>query len=301
MELNEIRCILHKNSYFVEGNINNISIEQEMCLIFNKIYDLKIKFTESYNTLNSNLMVNNLPCVNYGGVNVKRENIYWFFRELLKFNEDENFKSGLIEKVILYDLQVCLNYFNYCHSYEKTKYIWKFFKFLYQPLRVFKTNSNDKNMLREITKSVGISSVYEALESVKNIFEKIENYLKDSSINEHYFTCMEILIYSAVKTVNRVISRNKIKTYQLNSFTYINKLSTALDNFIANQKVIKRDVLAPAEFEIPKFIHINNSFKKYLDIPVETEEEKKRTLIRKSVLSASFFMILVILKLTIRK
>ena len=51
----------------------------------------------------------------------------------------------------------------------------------------------------------------------------------------------------------------------------------------------------------PKFIFIDKSYQKYLDVPKETPEIKKRTLIRKTIISSFFIGLIILINFTHKK
>lgn len=323
---NTITCNVHKESFFIEGNMNHLSIHNELCLIYNAIFKLDFIFAESLNKSYTNLTVEHLPYIVYGGYTIKREFLHSFLKQLVSIPEVKRIEGDIllgttdtisitieqIEKIILFDLQMSLNMYTYFEYNEKTNYLWKFLKFLYQPLISFRSNLKDNEASTEINKLLGVTSRYEALENVRNIIQKIENfviglggdkYVKGLGV-EREINSMDLLIYAAIKAINRVINKEKRKKYQLELdikiYPGIKLLTEEIDNIILNNIEIKnsRSVTSPDNLNIQKFTYIDHSYKRYLDTPPETAEVKKRTMIRKSIISAFFVGIIFLLKVT---
>jgi hypothetical protein len=313
IQTERINCSVHSYSYFIEGNLNNVSIIQEMCLIYNSLFNLNFTFTNSLNKNYSNLAIEELPVLNYGNLNIKRNYLNSFLKELVGLDkfcpvtctkmdiEEIKFQIEIIEKNILSDLQLALNFFNYFQHYEKTKYLWKFVKFLYQPLVMLKSSFNERKLILEITRLVGISTKFEALEYMNRIFKKIENFLVllggeeyCKNLENRVINSIDILIYSAEKAVNRIISNNKLENFGLKSHKNIETLCGNLDTIILNKLPIKNSfkILQPEDFLHSKsnWTHEKYNFYTFKEYP-ETNYlvDKNRNKIRKSLMAIFYF------------
>jgi hypothetical protein len=324
----EIKCIIHKFSKFVDGNINNISIYQELCYIYNTIFKLQMTFSESYNNFDSNVLVENLPTIVYANQIVRKPNIKNFLNQLLglkspgelvkgetdipvlsKLNSEDLVIKSIeienLEKILFSEFQLAINYYKYIDTYDKTNSLVKIWKYIYQPWRRVKVSRNDSGLLQQITKILGISSKYEAIEFIKSINAKIENLL--SSFGEAYSTGIEIskrqinsldlMLYAAFKTENRVLF-DKIQSYELDKFPNFMKLVNSIDHLILNDKFsqIGIKILSPNEIQLPKIIFATKTFGKYLELPKEEEGDIKKSYIRRGVFSGLFIGLLLLLK-----
>lgn len=318
-----INCSNHSYSYLIEGNINNVSIIQEMCLIYNSLFNLDFVFTNSLNKNYSNLAVEELPVINYGNLNIKRNYLNSFLKELVGLNKfyipanictkigiaEINFEIEILEKNILSDLQLALNFFNHFQHYEKTKYLWKFIKFLYQPLIMFNSSFNERKIILEITRLLGISTKFESLEYMNRIFKKIENFLivlggEDycNNLEKRVINSIDILIYSARKAVNRVISKNKLENFGLKSHRNIELLCSNFDSILLNKIPLQNtfNILQPEDFKQRKS---NWSKEKYNFYTFKEYPEtnyllnKNRNKIRKSLMAIAYFGALIYLSI----
>jgi len=319
----KINCSIHSYSYLVEGNINNVSIIQEMCLIYNSLFNLDFVFTNSLNKNYSNLTVEELPVINYGNLNVKRNYLNSFLKELVGLNkfyipanncnkigsEEINFEIEFLEKNILSDLQLALNFFNHFHHYEKTKYLWKFIKFLYQPLIMLNSSFNERKIILEITRLLGISTKFESLEYMNRIFKKIENFLIAlggeaycNNLENRVINSIDILIYSATKAVNRVISKNKLENFGLKSHRNIELLCSNFDLILINKIPLQNTfkLLQPEDFTQRKSNWTKDKYDFYTfkEYP-ETNYllNKNRNKIRKSLTAIVYFGALIYLSI----
>ena len=319
-----LNCTMHSYSFYIEGNINNVSIIQEMCSIYNTLFKLNFSFTNSLNKQYSNFVMADLPLIYYEGLQIKRNSLNYFLKNLVKLDQfrypgdnietsrNVEFQIEILEKIILSDLQSALNFYNYFHDNEKTKYLWKFIKFLYQPFVMLKSSLKERKIIKEITRQLGISTKYEALEYIKGIYKKIENFITSlgqdycSNLQNREINAIDVLSYSAVKAVNRIISRNKSERYGLNSFKNLETLCRNFDYMILNQIPVKNkfQLLTKAEFNLENkktnFINTNFfPFSKYSDTININDDKNLR--IRKSFLSCFFFGSLLLLSIVYNK
>jgi hypothetical protein len=311
-----ILCFTHEKSFLIEGNINHISITQELCFIYNSLFKLNTTFTESLNNNYSNIMIENLPYLIYGGIPIKKHFIPDFLKKLVNLEKMKNINSDKmlqievdsIEKSILFDMQLGLNLYNYFNFYQKTNSLWKVLKTIYQPWITYRTYLHDKENLLEFRKLLGISSKYEALEFLKNLNQKIEIFLTNQGesyykIHDRQIYSIDLLIYACVKAQIRVletgikISKINFETYP-NLFNLVKEIDSILLNDNKNIILIQRKILTPEEIGIPKFTIIDKNFGRYLDTPKETPEIVRRAKIRKSVISSIFFGFLLVLKVS---
>jgi hypothetical protein len=311
-----ILCFTHEKSFLIEGNINHISITQELCLIYNSLFKLNMTFTESLNNNYTNIMVENLPYLIFGGIPIKKNFIPDFLKKLVSLEKMKNINSDKllqieadsIEKTILFDIQLGLNLYNYMNFYQKTNSLWKVLKTVYQPWITYRTYLHDKETLLELRKLLGISSKYDALEFLKNNNQKIENFLANQG--ENYFKIqdrqiysIDLLIYACIKAQIRILDNGiKISKIKFESYPNIINLVKEIDSILLNDSknviLIQRKILTPDEIGIPKFTITDKNFGRYLDTPKESPEIIRRSKIRKSVISSTFFGFLLVLKLS---
>lgn len=323
-----IKCIVHRSSSFVEGNINHVSIQQELCFVYNALFRLNFHFVSSFNNSTSNLIIENLPMIIFGYHTIKKGNIHYFLKELVRIKDvtslvDPKDKDKEImkiefenlERMILSDLQILLNYYNYIQINDKTSFFYRFVKSLYQPYKALSSINNDSKMIKEISKFMGVSTKVEALAGVKNINEKIENFLLEKgeeyiiNLDNREINSLDILIYSAVKVQRRVLGNKSDEMILKSTITLVNEI----DRIILNNTKIKNEfsIMTVEEYVVPKMYinkYLNNfrtfenkNFGRYLDCPKLTQEEKTRIAVRKTAITAFFFACLFILKVSFNK
>jgi hypothetical protein len=271
-------CILHTSSFFIEGNINNISILQELIYSFNAVYNLGLKFIFSLNNSTTNLIVNDLPVIIFGNHVINKGNIFSFLKQFVKIRDKYSFKSldslntdelylkkiqiENLEKIILTDLQLILNYYSSYINSEKTNFFWKFIKFLLQPIKSVKTNKNDKSLNLEITKMIGVSTKFEAIEMAFEINRRInslleefdDEYFNSKRLRDRKFNSLDLLIYSSYKAQKRSF-KNKFNDDEFKEkFKKMDLLIKEIDNFILNKELPKQheDLLLSEEYISPK-------------------------------------------------
>ena len=118
------------------------------------------------------------------------------------------------------------------------------------------------------------------------------------NLDRREINSIDILIYATLKAQNRIFAGAKFKKLKLDEFAYMNILAGEIDSIILNKKKIKNEhkILSPEEINFPKFTFVDANFGRYLDTPKDTPEIIKRTKIRKSVISALFFGVIIVLK-----
>jgi hypothetical protein len=160
-----MKCIVQSKSLFLEGSIN-ITFLEEICHVYDTLFKLNMSFDKSLNS-GSNIILQNLPIINYGPHIIRRGEIYTFLKEItnidsnINYNQMELIEMERLEHLILFDLQLAVNCYFYYHNSKKKYFVWNFLKFIYQPFRFMKTYLYDKNMIEEIHKHLGISSKVE--------------------------------------------------------------------------------------------------------------------------------------------
>jgi hypothetical protein len=160
-----MKCIVQSKSSFLEGSIN-ITFLEEVCHVYDTLFKFNMTFDKSLNS-GSNIILQNLPIINYGHHIIRRGEIYTFLKEITNIDTNINFdqldfiEMERLEHLILFDLQLAVNCYFYYHSSKKKYFVWNFLKFIYQPYRFIKTYVYDKGMINEIHKHLGISSKVE--------------------------------------------------------------------------------------------------------------------------------------------
>lgn len=297
MQETELYCHLHKNSQYVEGNINSISIHENLIKTFNRIFSMKIHFDYSYNKNTSNLIVENLPCLYSGSIAIKRENIFYFFKSSLKYqyfplfpqNKISNHEVALLnteldilQDLLLFDFQYALDYINF---HKKQSSIGNLVKMVSQPFKKISTYLEDIQVVREIEKRLNITSKKEAIDFIKDINRKIEHYL--STIGKEFYmdqitskqlNPLLILIYACLKTQNQFFS-NKIEKYGLNSEKNLVNFVGAFDYNLLNGKL---DI--QGRIESDEFVKKKESDSKYDKF--EKNIEDTRWLTKKFIIQA---------------
>ncbi len=175
-----LKCLIHKSSYFIEGNVCNANIQEDLIKTYDTLYNLKIKYTPSLNTKPENLSAKELPYILYGNVRIERGNINSFLKRLtnIDFNleiNDEYYLDGIqyskyeifiMEKIIFSDLQAYVDFYSYMKYSEKTPMFIRVIKFLFQPIQTIKSFIYDPKYLAKNNMIYGITT----LKNVNNFY-----------------------------------------------------------------------------------------------------------------------------------
>jgi hypothetical protein len=166
--MSEFVCIKHIRSKFIEGNVN-MTILEDLCLVYNALYSMNMKFTNSLSNSNSNLYIENMPMLVYNENIISKQQVYTFLKSVSNVDKDLNLKEEeliqleIFENKCLNDLQLCIDTFNYMILYKKRYFLWNLLKFLYQPVRFIKVFINDGHFFGQISRHLGITSKGEVL------------------------------------------------------------------------------------------------------------------------------------------
>lgn len=166
-----LKCMIYKSSNFIEGNICNINIQENLINTYDKLFNLKIFFNQSLNTKPENLSGKELPYILYGNTKIERGNINSFLKRLtnidcnLEKNQDyyldgiqyDKIEFFIMEKILLTDLQSYVDNYLYLKYLEKTSMFTRFTKFLYQPIQTIKSLFIDSKNLIYYSKIYGIT------------------------------------------------------------------------------------------------------------------------------------------------
>ena len=235
-------CYFHLSSYIIEGNVNTLSIYENIIKIYNQLFNLNITENYSLNADSSNMKVLNLPCIYYEGKRIKREEIYFFFKKTLSIennslNINDNIKEieeQILENFIIYDFQELIDYIN---CIKKRNILGNILRFFIQPINKFNQIQIDQNIMNEIEKKFCINNKKEAIREILKLNHKINkylyNYLKEKEELNHF----EILIYSCIQT-QRMFFKEKIKKYKLDLFDNIQKFMEKIENIITNKIIL---------------------------------------------------------------
>ena len=219
-------CYFHLSSYIIEGNVNTLSIYENIIKNYNQIFNLNITENYSLNVDSSNMKVLNLPCIYYEGKRIKREEIYFFFKKTLSIeNNSLNIKDNIkeieeqiLENFIIYDFQELIDYIN---CIKKRNILGNIFRFFIQPINKFNQIQIDQNIMNEIEKKFCINNKKEAIREILKLNHRINNFL-NGYLEKENINHIEILIFSCIKTQNQFF-KEKIKKYKLDLFDNIQK------------------------------------------------------------------------------
>ena len=222
---NKLICYFHLSSYIIEGNMNIISIYENLIKNYNTIFNLEITENYSLNAESSNMKIN-LPSIYFDGKKIKREEIYNFFKKTLfleniLINNTETIneiEEQILENFIIYDFQELIDYINYI---KKRNIFGNVFRFFIQPINKLNQISIDKNIIKEIEKKYCINNKKEAIREILKLNHRINNFL-NGYLDKENINHIEILIFSCIKTQNQFF-KEKIKKYKLDSFDNIQK------------------------------------------------------------------------------
>ena len=248
--MKKIYCYLHKQSIILEGNMNAISVYQQLLLNYNDVFILNLNMNYSYNQNVSNMKVETLPCVYYENNLIKREEIYSFFKRAITYayidnnnliseNEDNCvscIEQKLLENLIVYDFQEILDYINYT---KKRRNVMRFIQFVYQPYKTINSAVTDKEIANVYEKKHLISNKYNAIDMVRYVNRKVDLFLKNKKIediNVHF----KLLVLSFIQTQRMFFGEDKIIKYKLNQYENVNMFYNSISN---NKNILTSEAL----------------------------------------------------------
>jgi hypothetical protein len=167
--MSEFKCIRHVRSNLVEGGGMNITILEDVCLVCNALFSMRMKFTNSVSGSYSNLLLEKLPIIVYGDKVILKQEVYTFLKSIsdidnhLILPKENLIEQEILENKILIDLQLCIDTYNYFVSGKKSYFLWNFLKCIYQPFRYSKVFISDYYIYRQISRYLGITSKVEVI------------------------------------------------------------------------------------------------------------------------------------------
>ena len=301
-------CYFHLSSYIIEGNVNTLSIYENIIKNYNQIFNLNITENYSLNADSSNMKVLNLPCIYYEGKRIKREEIYFFFKKTLSvennsLNINDNIKEieeQILENFIIYDFQELIDYIN---CIKKRNILGNIFRFFIQPINKFNQIQIDQNIMNEIEKKFCINNKKEAIREILKLNNKINKFLYNYLEEKEELNHIEILIYSCIQT-QIIFFKEKIKKYKLDTFNNIQKFMEKIENIITN-KIINKIEFNPQNYFLIDDIKENKlninkisleDKKKDIKIPEENNYSYTNRLIPQAIGYSTLFTILFYLK-----
>ena len=244
---NEVNCYIMTDSFVIEGNLNHISILTNIIKIYDKLFNLNLKYNFSFNTSASNMKVDHLPCIYNNGKIIDKNEIFKFFTKTIEYsrslelknennNEINKIECNLLKKMIINDFQSLINYINY---HKNKNFFGNSLRFLMQPYKKLNGLWVDLKEIKNIEKKYNILSKREAIEKIKQINACIDEYINNNyDINNNiiFINDFLILIYTFYKTQEQFFCAEKIKKYGLNSYQNINELVRIIDDGL-NKKI----------------------------------------------------------------
>lgn len=196
-----------------DRELSSISIQQELIYIYKKLFDFQMGITKTHATSSTYRMM--LPQIVYKDIIVSKCDIYFFLKKLVKnkkkiFKNNEEINQEYIEHLINHELNNLLIYYNLKN--DDTNYFFRILGMFIQPFHRLKEYFREKNLIRNLESSIGISTKYEALDRIVKIFESIENFLRKLlNSNSDQFPLSHpviLLIYAAYTTTKQIIKSN---------------------------------------------------------------------------------------------
>ena len=324
---NEVNCYIMKDSIAIEGNLNHISILTNIIKIYDKLFNLNLKYNFSFNTSASNMKVDHLPCIYNNGKIIDKNEIFKFFTKTIEYsrslelkNENNNdinkIECDLLKRMIINDFQNLINYINY---HKNKNFLANSLRFIIQPYKKLNGLWVDMKEIKNIEKKYNIVSKREAIEHIRQINVCVDEYINNNyDINNNiiFINDFLILIYTFHKTQEQFFGAEKIKKYGFNLFQNINELVRIIDDGL-NKKIYEGHKISfkPETFFNEAGIGIlsggeksgnNNKFsnavvnkEKYMKQPVPEENTNFRLtnkLILQGIGYASFFGFMYYLK-----
>lgn len=196
-----------------DRELSSISIQQELIYIYKKLFDFQMGITKTHATSSTYRMM--LPQIVYKDIIVSKCDIYFFLKKLVKnkkkiFKNNEEINQEYIEHLINHELNNLLIYYNLKN--DDTNYFFRILGMFIQPIHRLKEYFREKNLIRNLESSIGISTKFEALDRIVKIFESIENFLRKLlNSNSDQFPLSHpviLLIYAAYTTTKQIIKSN---------------------------------------------------------------------------------------------
>ena len=214
---NEVNCYIMTDSIIIEGNLNHISILTNIIKTYDKLFNLNFKYNFSFNTSASNMKIEHLPCIYNNGKIINKNDIFKFFTKTIEYtrsqelNEENNnniniIECNLLKKMIINDFQTLINYINY---HKNKNILGNSLRFIIQPYKKLNGLWVDYKEIKNIEKNYNILTKREAIEKIKLINEKVDEYINNNyNINNNiiYINDFLILIYTFFKTQEQFFS-----------------------------------------------------------------------------------------------
>ena len=244
---NEVNCYIMTDSIIIEGNLNHISILTNIIKTYDKLFNLNFKYNYSFNTSASNMKIEHLPCIYNNGKIINKNDIFKFFTKTIEYtrslelSEENNnniniIECNLLKKMIINDFQTLINYINY---HKNKNILGNSLRFIIQPYKKLNGLWVDYKEIKSIEKNYNILTKREAIEKIKLINEKVDEYINNNyNINNNiiYINDFLILIYTFYKTQEQFFGAEKMKKYGFNIYQRINELIRIIDDGL-NKKI----------------------------------------------------------------
>ena len=238
---NEVNCYIMTDSIVIEGNLNHISILTNIIQIYDKLFNLNLKYNYSFNTSASNMKIDHLPCIYNNGKIINKNEIYKFFTKTIEYNRSPELKKennnninliecNLLKNMIINDFQALINYINY---HKNKNILGNSLRFLIQPYKKLNGLWVDYKEIKAIEKKFNILSKHQAIDKIKEINGNVDEYIQNNyDINNNiiYINDFLILIYTFYKTQFQFFGVEKMKKYGFNIYQNINELIRIIDD-----------------------------------------------------------------------
>ena len=238
---NEVNCYIMTDSIIIEGNLNHISILTNIIKIYDKLFNLNLKYNFSFNTSASNMKIDHLPCIYNNGKIIDKNEIFKFFSKTIEYNRCSELKKEnnnniniieckLLKKMIINDFQTLINYINY---HKNKNFLGNSLRFIIQPYKKLNGLWADHKEIKNIEKKYNILTKREAIEKIKEIDKNVDEYINNNyDINNNliFINDFLILIYTFYKTQEQFFGIEKMKKYGLNLYQNINELIRIIDD-----------------------------------------------------------------------
>jgi hypothetical protein len=158
--------------HHAHGNKRYISVHQTLCEVYDKLLQLEVKYTRSYSSRHSNVLIENLPVISYGINGVKYNNFHIFLKKLTNIDKEfeEHSTNELktlaadLENTILTDLHLYLNFYSYQLGRKKfcpREILRSLYRFLYKPFDSIRSFLEDRKILNEMYKVFHLNTIEE--------------------------------------------------------------------------------------------------------------------------------------------
>jgi hypothetical protein len=158
--------------YHAHGNKKYISVHQTLCEVYDKLLKLGVKYTRSYSSRHSNVLIENLPVISYGINGVKYNNFHIFLKKLTnidkEFEEHSNNElktlAADLENTIFTDLHLYLNFYSYQLGRKKfspREILRTIYRYLYKPVDSVRSFLEDRRILNDMQKVFHLNTIEE--------------------------------------------------------------------------------------------------------------------------------------------